>query len=109
MIWNLLKTANGKRQRRYRSFEYIELNPENPTGFRSGILKDISPKGARITAFDLADLPKHVDLSVPGMNIRVRGRIRWRHQNDVGIRFSKSVDVSELAMADRAKRTANAR
>jgi hypothetical protein len=55
----------------------------------SCLIQDISYEGARITIFDLIDIPDDIKLCIPKKNRMVRAKVRWRHDNKIGLAFSE--------------------
>ncbi len=80
------------------AFEPVEIKCGKGLPSTAGILKDLSRSGARITLFQAAELPSSIEIENHLLGISVQAHIRWRRDNDIGVRFEKPIDLDQMPL-----------
>ncbi len=79
-------------------FEPVEIKCGKGQMSIAGVLKDISPEGARITLFQPAGLPDFIEVDFQLLTLSVQAHIRWRHNNDIGVRFEEPINLDQMPL-----------
>jgi hypothetical protein len=72
------------------------------------LVRDLSDKGARVIFSDTVALPEMVDLHLPQRGLKLRARVKWRRQDEIGLSFVESdrVPAADSTAAEVAERVA---
>jgi hypothetical protein len=74
----------SRRQKSFlRGFVYVSRR----RGALACLVRDLSPKGARIIFSDTVTLPDVVELYVPQKDLTLRARVHWRRNDEIGLAF----------------------
>ncbi len=79
-------------------FEPVEIKCGKGQPSIAGVLKDISQEGARITLFQPAGLPDFVEIDFQLLTLSVEAHIRWRRNNDIGVRFEEPINLDQMPL-----------
>ncbi len=79
-------------------FEPVEIKCGKGQPSIAGVLKDISQEGARITLFQPAGLPDFVEIDFQLLTLSVEAHIRWRCNNDIGVRFEEPINLDRMPL-----------
>ena len=69
----------------------ILSSPINPRTMKCKIV-DASKSGCRLESDKLADFPDQVELSIPGLDLPIAGKIVWRANEQAGVRLAWPVE-----------------
>lgn len=83
----------------------------NPATMKCRIV-DASKSGCRLEGDRLGKLPKEIEISIPGLDLPIRGEIVWRKNNQAGVKLDwpfeaapepKPEDILRLIKSDEAR------
>jgi hypothetical protein len=89
---------------RQKSFLRGTINFNNACSTFDCLIRDISPKGARLDFSGTVSTPDVIDLYIPQKEQTLYAKVMWRRGEEVGIKFSHPSAMDELAEADKLTR-----